>query len=75
MLQARAQRIFHRYLSGNPGDCYLEKGLYEDILRRLIDGTVELGERGYSTGAIPLSYGGMHMLRRNFNAREKIGAD
>jgi hypothetical protein len=75
MLHAIAKAYFSGILMEIRVIVSLGKGLYEDILRRLIDGMVELGECGCSTWAIPLSYGDMHMLRKNFNAYQEIGAD
>jgi hypothetical protein len=59
----------------NPVHLSLKKNLCEVILRRFIDGMVEVGECGYGTWGVPLSYREMHMRSKNFNADEKIGAD
>jgi len=59
----------------NPVDISQKKSLYGEILRRFIDGIVELGEYRHSRWSIPLSYGDVNIRRKNFNAHEKIGAD
>ncbi len=40
-----------------------------------MDGMVAFGEYGCSSWAIPLSYGGMGMMRKSFDTREKIGTN
>ena len=50
------------------------KGLYEEILRRFIDGIVKLGARGHYMWAIAPSYDGMRIRRKNFYSPEDIGA-
>jgi len=50
------------------------KGLYEEILRRFIDGIVKLVARGHCVRAIVRSYDGMRIRKRNFDSHEDIAA-
>lgn len=69
-------QVFQQDLIRKPVEMSLQRNdLYEEILRRFIDGIMKFGDRRQGAWVLALRYDDRRIDRRCFRTHEDIGAD